>query len=75
MPYITPVSRECPACRFTRIPYAKVVKQGKKHWVIYQCPMCKMKDIDTYIPRRLFNGKSQQFEDELIDEDTQDRIE
>lgn len=68
---IHPESRECPLCRFRRIPYAKVVTKNKKHWIIFTCPLCKHRDIDTYIPRRLLNGLTGRFEEEdLPDEDT-----
>ncbi len=66
-----PERRECPLCHFKRIPYARKVTQDNKHWVIFQCPMCKCRDIDEYQPKKLWNGR--EFEDEVLpNEDTQE---
>ncbi len=66
MSYIEPKQRECPACRFSRIPYAEIVKKNKKCWIIYTCPICKLRDIDTYTPRRVFDAFTKKFQDETI---------
>lgn len=50
-----PEPRICLSCKFERIPNAKRVKDGEKYWVIYQCPMCKMRDIEPYKPRMLYS--------------------
>jgi len=64
-------SRRCAACGNERIPDIKRVKKGRKYWIIFTCKICKMKDIETYIPMQVWNGE--RFVDEDIsEEDTKD---
>lgn len=67
MPY-NPFSRQCPSCKFERIPESKNVKEGKHRFVIYKCPMCKLWDIERWADRprpKIWDGKS--FLDENFD--------
>lgn len=52
-------SRLCLNCRNNRIPDTKIVRKNGKRWVIYQCRMCKMQDIEPAGPPvKIFkNGK------------------
>lgn len=68
---LPPEPRECPLCRFRRIPYARKVTKNRKSWIIYQCPMCKHRDIDEYKPTKLFNDRTRKWEDEVIPNEDQ----
>lgn len=63
-----PENWKCSQCKLDRIPDVRIVRKNKKCWIIYTCRICKLKDIDTYTPAKLWNGWK--FIDEVvIDED------
>lgn len=61
-----PESRECTVCKFTRVPGVRYVTKNRKHWVIYTCLLCGARDLDAYYPKRLLNGLTGRFEDEVL---------
>ncbi len=67
-----PFARKCPSCKFERCPEQKNVKEGRNKYVIYQCPMCKLWDIERWADRprpKVWDGKS--FIDEKFDFDSE----
>lgn len=55
--------RMCLNCKNVRIPDIEHVKKGRKHWTVYTCRICKRKDIEERVPKKLWNGSY--FEDDM----------
>ncbi len=49
-------ARECPGCKFIRIPDCKIVKQKGKSYKIFECRGCHLKDIEPHTPLKLWDG-------------------
>lgn len=62
--YLEP--RECPACKFIRIPESKTVRKKGKHYRLFKCRLCQHNDIEIYVPHMLWDGKA--FVEEKPDE-------
>ena len=43
-----PQPRLCPSCRMERLPDERIVKEGRKKYVVYYCRVCKHSDIERY---------------------------
>ena len=50
--------RKCTSCGMVRIPTVEVVKQGNKKWTIYTCSICKLRDIEPYVPKKEWDYSS-----------------
>lgn len=43
-----PTPRLCPSCLMERVPDERIVKEGRKKYVVYYCRVCKHSDIERY---------------------------
>lgn len=43
-------TRKCTSCGMERVPDSKIVKKAGKRWMIYQCRICRMQDIEKAPP-------------------------
>ncbi len=48
--------RECPGCKFFRIPECIIVKKEGHQYKIFKCKLCGVKDIERHTPRMLWDG-------------------
>lgn len=55
--------RMCDNCRLERTPDIKIVGHGRRKWTIFTCRMCKLQDIEVYIPVKIWTGT--EFRDEV----------
>ena len=57
---VSELPRLCLSCKMTRKPFYKYVTEGKQSYIIYQCRICNMHDIEptiTALTKRVKNEK------------------
>lgn len=58
----------CVNCKLDRIPEEQHIEQKGKKWRIYTCRVCKYKDIEEFVPKRIWSDIQHRFEYDIWDE-------